>query len=201
MYTVIHESGHCYAMGLSATGDMPIDLAEVHSQGNEWLFTSFIRKEMGHSAYELIADYRLFSDFCSIANCVAVDAFEQYVYTHDDYTADDLDGIMADIMKDMGIYDIFTEIYAAPVSYWHYVTTDNPAYYISYAMSMVPSLSLYAMSLDDFDVAAEAYRNISLVGEYDTFLDTLKRASISSPFDEETYKQLAGLIKKVNELN
>lgn len=200
IFTVIHEAGHCYAMKTSESGNMPIDLAEVHSQGSEWMFTSFIRKEMSKSAYQIIAYYKLFSDFASIANCVSVDAFEQYVYTHDDYTAADLDGIMTNIMKELGIYDIFSQVYADPVGYWHYVTTDNPGYYISYAMSLVPSLSLYAMSLDDFDTAAAAYQSISKVGEYDTFTGALASASISSPFEESTYVKLAALPNVIRDL-
>lgn len=201
-YTVVHEFGHCYAMGLSGTSNIPMDLAEVHSQGNEWLFTSHLRsdKDMSPQAYQFMIYYKMFNDLCSICNCVAVNEFETYVYSHDQYVAESFDYFMIDIMKELGIYDFFKTIYADPVSYWHYVCIDNAGYYISYAMSMVPSLSLYCMGLENFEVAAEAYKNICVVGENDTFLGVLSRANISSPFDEKTYTDIVDAIKAVGNI-
>ena len=193
-YTVIHEFGHCYAMSQSGTMDIPMDLAEVHSQGNEWLYTAYLKGYMSAESYKLLVYYKMFSDLSSICNCLAVNEFEMYVYTHDDYQAGDLDGVMIDIMKDMGIYDLFVELYADPVSYWHYVVVDNPGYYISYAMSLLPSIDLYCMSLEDYNKATAAYLNICTVGEYDTFLGTLERAGISSPFEEKAYSDLIDAI-------
>ncbi len=189
-FTVIHEFGHCYAMANSGTSDIPLDLAEVHSQGNEWLFTSYLKGEISSTAYKVLAEYKLFNDLCSICNCVAINEFEMHVYNYDNYTAESLDYIMTDILKELGIYDLFSEIYQSPASYWHYVVIDNPGYYISYAMSLLPSLNLYTMSMSDYETAAMAYRNICTVGKYDTFLGVLSRAGISSPFEEKTYTDI-----------
>lgn len=188
VYTVLHEYGHYYAMNLSETGDMPIDLAEVHSQGNEWLFTAYLKNLMADKSYDFLEEYRLFSDLCTICNCMCVNKFEMYVYSHEGYTAADLDGIMENVMKEMGVYDVLCEAYANPVQYWHYVTVDNPAYYISYAISLVPSIELFAMAQDDFSVATASYLAIAKVDpEKDTFLGMLSKASISSPFESNAY--------------
>jgi hypothetical protein len=197
-YTIIHEFGHCYAMDQSETMDIPMDLAEVHSQGNEWLYTSFLKGTMSAQSYKLLAYYKMFSDLSTICNCLAVNEFEIYVYTHDDYQAEDLDNVMVSILKDLGIYDLFTEMYADPVSYWHYVVVDNPGYYISYAVSLLPSIDLYCMSLENYETATAAYLDLCTVGSKDTFLSALERAGISSPFEEKTYTDLIAGINAIS---
>jgi predicted small secreted protein len=200
LYTVVHEFGHCYAMEKSASMDIPLDLAEVNSQGNEWLFTSFLRDNVTSKAYTYLVTYRLLSDIASICNCVAVNDFEMYVYSHSDYTAETLDSVMEKVLRDLGIDQIFSQLYESPTSYWHYVTIDNPGYYISYAMSLLPSLELYAMSLDNYDGAAAAYLQLATVGKHDTFLGSLRKAGIGTPFDEQTYRDIAGIPGKLSQL-
>lgn len=200
LYTVIHEFGHCYAMGKSASMGIPLDLAEVNSQGNEWLFTSFLRDRISAKAYTYLVMYRLLSDIASICNCVAVNDFEIYVYSHSDYTADSLDAVMAQILQDLGVADIFSQLYQSPTSYWHYVTIDNPGYYISYAMSLLPSLDLYAASLDDYATAAAAYLQLATVGEHDTFLQSLEKAGIGTPFNAQTYQDIAAIPGRLTKL-
>ena len=190
LFTVVHEYGHAYAMMKSGTSDMPMDLAEVHSQGNEWLFCAYLKQKMPENAYEFLVDYKLFNDLASICNCLAVNEFEQYVYSHDITSADAFDKIMEDVLKDLGIYDFFKRIYADPVSYWHYVCIDNAGYYISYAMSLVPSITIFSEASLDYAKTADAYHSLATVGEYDTFLDKLSSAGISSPFEEKTYTDL-----------
>ncbi len=196
MFTVIHEFGHSYAMTLSGSSDIPMDLAEVQSQGNEWLFLAFLKNKMTANAYEFMADYRLFSDLVNIVNCIAVNDFEAYVYSHDITDPEEYDKVMEQVLKDLGVYDLFIQIYANPVSYWHYVAIDNAGYYISYAMSLVPSITLYAEAMNDFDKAAASYLSLATVGEYDTFLGKLEAAGISSPFDEKTYQDIVAVYKK-----
>lgn len=200
LFTVIHEYGHCYAMSKSETMSIPMDLAEVNSQGNEWLFLSFLRGNIKTPAYEYLVTYRLFSDIANICNCVAVNDFETYVYTHNDYTAETLDSVMKQVLEDLGVYESFSAIYEDPTSYWHYVTIENPGYYISYAMSLLPSLDIFAMSLDNYETAAAAYLSLATVGEHDTFLETLKRTGIGTPFDRETYRNIAEIPERLNRL-
>ena len=197
LFTVIHEYGHAYAMQKSGTGDIPMDLAEVHSQGNEWLFCAYLKQKMPENAYEFLVDYKLFSDLASICNCLAVNEFEQYVYTHDITNSAAFDTIMENVLKELGIYDFFKKIYADPVSYWHYVCIDNPGYYISYAMSLVPSITIFSEASADFDKTADAYHSLAAVGEYDTFLGKLEAAGISSPFEEKTYTDLKAVYEEL----
>ncbi len=80
------------------------------------------------------------------------------------------------------------------------MTIDNPGYYISYAMSLLPSLDLYAASLDDYATAAAAYLQLATVGEHDTFLQSLEKAGIGTPFDAQTYQDIAAIPSRLTKL-
>ncbi len=188
LYTFIHEYGHYHAITYSESMNYSLDLHEVQSQGNEWLFTSFLKSKIPTKQYEYISLYNLLDNLCIILRALSVNEFEKYVYTHDDYTAKDLDRIMADILKEMGAYDIFKSNFeGSPTEYWHYVTVDNPGYYISYAVSLIPSLNLYYESLYNYDVAAEQYLKLSRVDTGADFKNTVINAGLADPFSENAF--------------
>ena len=45
LYTIVHELGHYTAYYHFDDSSLPYDLAETHSQGNEWLFTAYLKNE------------------------------------------------------------------------------------------------------------------------------------------------------------
>ena len=196
--TVLHEGGHYYASRFADLGSIPLDLAETHSQGNEWLFTYFLKDHIPSKQYNALVNYRLYSDLAMIMICLMVDEFEQRVYTTDisKYTPEDFNELMESVATqyfDMTyINDNLTDIQ----SYWRMVVVDQPIYYISYAVSSIASISLYEIALDDFEKATNIY--IKLCEEpvlEEGFLGNIKNAGLYSPFDEQFYKELQALIE------
>ena len=73
-------------------------------------------------------------------------------------------------------------------------TFSQPFYYISYAMSAIPALSLYAESTEDFASAAVKYNIVQYYGNGNsgyTFEEILDKAGIGSPFEKSTYDEIS----------
>lgn len=197
--TVIHEGGHYYASCYADLGEIPLDLAEVHSQANEWLFITHVATLMEKDQYSALASYRLYNDLAMILICLMVDEFEQFVYSTDisKFKAADFDAIMNQVCS--GYFDV--EFFKANVTdvnaYWRAVVVDQPIYYISYAVSSIASLDLYGKAREDYAAASEIYRKLCEEPVEDAgFLESIHAAGLSGPFDKEFYDMLSKLIRK-----
>ncbi len=195
--TAIHEVGHYYGGKHTALNDLPLDLAETHSQANEWLFLSYMDNEMGDALYNATVDYKLYSDLASIIICVIVDEFEEQVYTHPDIanlTGDDLDAIMEEVCENYGGIDFISSYTTDIQYYWRMVVVEQPVYYISYAVSAIAAIDVFTIAEEDYEQAVEIYRAlIEEVNLDDGFLGNTQNAGLDGPFDEEVYIKLQEL--------
>ena len=192
--TVIHEVGHYYGCQHTLLDDLPLDLAETQSQGNEWLFMEYLREQMDPQLYQALLDYKMYSDMSTIVISLIVDEFEQQVYTHPDpssLTSSQLEEMMVSVCEKYGGVDYLAENLTDVHSYWRLVAIEQPVYYISYAVSAVAAMNIYTVAQKDFEEAVQIYAN--LIEELDVdkgFLGNLEEVGISGPFEEEVYKQL-----------
>lgn len=194
--TVIHEGGHYYASRYTDLGAIPLDLAEVHSQGNEWLFTRYMKDVLPIAQYNALKDYLLYEDSAMILICLMVDEFEQIVYTTDltGYTAADFDAIMDTVSKRYFPRGYKKDDLTDLNSYWRMVVVEQPVYYISYAVSSVAAMSLFTAANNDFEAAMATYQKLCEEPVEDGgFLDNLRAAGLATPFEEEFYLQLKAL--------
>ena len=143
----------------------------------------------------------------TVLNATAIDEFEQAVYTgsYEGYTtlnANNYQDLYDTICTKYGINDKENGN-----TYWMGVCFDNAAYYISYAMSALPSLGIYAKAQKDgFDSAKTAYLklftfsdNASLAHKDDkgdiivdaTYTDILHNAGLYGAFDVQLYQLLS----------
>ena len=190
-FTVVHEMGHYYAGLNDPTNSVQLDLAETHSQGNEYLFLAFLEDELDEDVYEAIQLYQLYNSLCSIIIGTVIDEFEEYVYTHvDEFKSGtkSFDTVMYQICENYGGYDWFCEYITDIDSYWKYVVFDAPVYYVSYAYSAVAALSLYIEAIEDVENAREIYR--ALAEDMDVFADfseNLSKVGLPSPYEESVF--------------
>lgn len=195
--TIIHEGGHYYASLYTDLNAIPLDLAEVHSQGNEWLFNYFVQDHMRASQYKALINYRLYEAMSMVLICLMVDEFEQIVYSTDltGYTSEDMDAIMDEVaLRYFPLGNVESNL-ADMNSYWRMVVVDQPVYYISYAVSAIASVSLYTEAVEDFDNAMAIY--VKLCEEVDVeagFLGNIRAAGLYTPFDEEFYVELRQIV-------
>ncbi len=199
--TVIHEAGHYYASRYQDLNSIPLDLAETHSQGNEWLFVQSLNGKMNRDQYKALVNYRLYNDLSMILICLMVDEFEQQVYSTDisGYTALDFDKLMNSICGQYCSAVDATKYLTDMGRYWRAVVVDQPVYYISYAVSSIAAIDLYNMAKTDFAAAAEAYRKLCEEAQEELgFLGNITAAGLAGPFQEEFYIEFAALIKGSN---
>lgn len=192
--TLVHEMGH-YASTLNLDLDeCPMDLAELHSQGNEWLFMNELREELNPNVYAVIRDYKMYMDMCTILVSFMVDDFEERIYTTDvsGYTKENFDAVAEEVCQAYGGADFVNNYLTDFQSYWRLVVMERPVYYVSYAMSDVAALNLYTIASQDTEKAYEIYGHLLKDVDSDLgFQENLKEVGLSGPFDSEVYEAVA----------
>ena len=198
LLTVLHEGGHYYGGMYNNLNDIPMDLAETQSQGNEWLFIAYLLETSNNDCNRLIRDYKLYDDLATILICVIVDEFEERVYSHPDVASldcDDLDAIMADVCASYGGEEYLAEVATDIQNYWRLVVVEQPVYYISYGVSAISAMSIFTQAQEDYDAGVDAYvQVIESVTTDAGFLDNISQIGLDGPFDEDVYKAISKMV-------
>lgn len=212
--TVAHEFGHYMNNVYNGKEyDQSFDLLETHSQGNEMLFIYYIEDFVSAKGYELIETYQLLSTISTVMSAVQVDCFEQAIYRNSydgpnsdvimadgKITSDEYDLLYASISEDLGIAEAYRQD-----DYWRYgMTISSPCYYISYSVSAINALGLYAdAKVKGFDAAKESYLKLFTytdtytedTEEEMTLIEVLEYAGLTSYTEERTYMKIGSLVK------
>lgn len=188
--TIVHEMGHYYA-SLYIPHVASYDVAEIQSQANEFLLMRFMKQYMAEDIYDTLTAYNVYNTVAMALVCVAIDDFEQKVYSIeniDGYTYEDFTAIMGEVnAKYNGAASKVTDMNA----YWLSVCPNSPVYYISYATSSIAALSIYSMAVENEEPARETYRKlIEEIEENDGFKEVLGKIGLNSPFVEDTFKDI-----------
>ncbi|MBQ3754830.1 MAG: hypothetical protein II867_01545 [Clostridia bacterium] len=215
-FTFIHEFGHYNNSFYNQGTGMSYDLDETHSQGNEMMFLAYLSTVLSEypNAYAAIKNDQLVNMFAITLLAMAVDEFEQAVYTNtytgemfeDGITPDEYDKLFYAVMDEYGIKQTLNR------SYWRYVVIESPCYYISYSTSAMASLQLYAFAMEDLAenhnlnaTRAKYYKLITFTDDDENahtdfvgdrvvdigFAETLKYAGLYSIFEEDCYQFLS----------
>jgi hypothetical protein len=195
--TIVHEIGHYYS-SLYNSNLFSYDLAEVQSQGNEMLLLNYLKDHLSPKLYNSVTLYNMYSNITTIISCVIVDEFERRVYALDSvegYGSEEFDAIMESVCEKYGGSEFISQNMGDMNDYWRQVATNNPVYYISYAVSMTSALTIYAEVEEDRDAGREMYRAVvEDVSDEDTFLTGIAKAGITSPFDPETTARIVAVV-------
>jgi hypothetical protein len=208
--TVAHEFGH-YMNEIYNNDEysQSFDLLETHSQGQEMLFMSYAKDFLSGNALTLVSTYNLLSTLQTIVLATQVDCFEQAIYLNQyagpgaeaimedgKITADEYDTVYAGLSEYLGI----AEKYRVD-EYWRYVTISSPCYYISYAISGVNALQIYATAAQKgFDVAKESYLKLFTYTDENPEMTTeevLLYAGLTSYVDERTFTLIKANLGKI----
>lgn len=199
VFTVIHEAGHFWAADCQGGLDIDLDLAELHSQGNEWLMLEFSKGMLSRNCYQALRNYKLYESLATVIVGVIIDEFEEMVYTNAsslDGSLEQLEGYINEICNRYGGKDFIEEYITDISTYWKFVVIESPVYYISYSVSAISALALYSEATKNYAKAFDIYEALS-AGELipDAFLENLKKAGLATPFDESVYIAISQLIK------
>lgn len=225
-FTFLHEFGHYYQNIYNPGLSLNMDHDETQSQGNEMLFLSWLENYLSdkldgnhQDVYNTIKYDSIFDMLAIALLATAVDEFEQAVYAgtwgdsaqYREIAKHEYDGLFEEIMKEYGISGALNS------SYWRYVVIEAPCYYISYAMSAIPSMGIFCKANEEgFEAARESYFKLftfsdeeSLCKVYDevnehgivnkevtaTYSEILNFCGLYGPFQEELYIELSENIK------
>ena len=203
--TMVHEIGHYYASYVN--NDLNnYDLCETHSQANEYLFLQYCKGEINSKVYEVVRYYNLFNSYYIILCATIIDDFEQRVYSLDSvegFTSADFDAIMTEVIADYGkTPEWFATNITDMYSYWRKVAIDNPVYYISYAVSSIAAVEIFAIAEstaenEGYEAAQQIYIGlVEGVTEEDGFCEALKKVGLYTPFEEEAFQKVAATMRK-----
>ncbi len=193
--TLTHEYGHYnnYYVHADEARDMSnLDLAEVHSQGLEILFGEFYEEMFGESAGQAAEAYGLLTFVNTVMDGCMYDEWQQYVYGLEDPTIEDISLKFNEIARSYGYnYEADQPSYDW-VEIPHNFT--SPIYYISYAVSVLPALEIWAISQTDFDKACDLYMKMVEFGEAEDFVKTVEAAGLTNPFSDGYIENITRVI-------
>lgn len=208
LMTFVHEFGHFtafYNLGGGASSDL--DVAEIHSQANEMLFLPRLYEIYGNTVGDFLVKNELFDSlYWSVTMGCLLDEFQREIYSNTEVysNADAINGLFESLMYEYNA-DGYGELLSANAGYdfnkywWANVshTFESPFYYISYAMSALPSLTIYEDGIEvSREVAIQEYNAIQAYGDGSiSFEDVLTTAKVASPFFRTTVRDLATFLR------
>ncbi len=195
--TAVHEFGHYnnfyWTDGSWYNGSKSIDIAEVHSQALELLFTQFYPELFGEEVAEFLTVLLLDNMIESaIIQGALQDELQQFVFGTEDVTLQQINEKYCSLCKEYLVVspdDERTEMYSW-VDTHHFF--DHPLYYISYAVSAAGSLEFWLAAQDDYFAAVDDYLRFTAqkMDEYD-FQESFEAVGLQSPFSAEFIEALA----------
>lgn len=199
--TFIHEFGHYNNFKVNKATNLSYDLAETHSQGNELLFLAWLDKNdtthiYSNNLMRAIHLSEVYEALTTVVLATMVNEFEYRVYTStEELTSASFDTYYREAGDALGGYDeimecLYQENNGKQIDYWKLVTIENPAYYISYAMSKIPSLEIYSIAKEDLAKGRNSYKKTYTLDnnlKLTNFLGVLESAGLYSPFSQEAF--------------
>ena len=215
VFTFAHEFGHYYNNVYNQGLSLSMDHDETQSQGNEMLFLAWLFNNKPGDVtfgYDAVMYYQLFNMAYTIILATAVDEFEYAAYTgiyEGKPVASSSGSVNYNTLfkKVLGSYtEFFLSDKIDQSDYWSYVVFDQAGYYISYAMSALPSLEIYVNARYDYDSAKESYLKLFTFSDDERFVETdesgnrsvianygeiLEYCGLKTPFQVEMYETIS----------
>ena len=129
-----------------------------------------------------------------------VDEFQENVYLHPEMTPKQRNDYWKSLEEKYRPYMSYEDVpYLCEGTRWQYQMHiyENPFYYIDYCLAQTVALGFLVASLENYDDALNRYLAFVRTGGQKPFPETVKNASLASPFDEGA---LAMIAKKVSEI-
>lgn len=187
--TMVHEFAH-YFVYTQSISQACMDLSETQSQADEFMFMRYMFDNYDLSEEVIVAIEReqLSHAYLYIAISALVNEFEKLAFSIDNATAQDIAQAESKIISSVG-EDKLNECGIPFKTYWRMVCVQSPAYYISYATSVLNCLELYNLSATDYNAAKSNYLKLCIY-DYDNmdYSDVLNYAGLSDPLDGNTFR-------------
>lgn len=175
--TFAHEFGHFCNDYATYGGKTSVDVAEVFSQGMEYLSLCYGQSDSG------LTRLKMADSLCIYVEQSAYASFEQKVYglTGDALTVENVQKIYEETGRTYGL-DIWNWDARSYVAIQHFYTA--PMYIVSYVVSNDAALQLYQRELAQSGTGLALYEQ-SLTTQEAGFLSFVEEAGLESPFGED----------------
>ncbi len=187
--TAVHEFGHYnqyyWHPAASNERDLSYDLAEVHSQALELLFSEHYPRIFGRDS-QVVTDSQLTDILYSIFTGSFHDELQQYVYSTDNVTREQINEEYNRLCEEYGI---------APGEEWDWVeiphTFEEPCYYISYSVSASGALAFWLEAQKDYEAAVDTYLRFTALSPDTSFQECFDIVGLDNPLTPEYLEMLA----------
>ena len=209
MQVLTHELGHAFA-GYMAMRNQPIseyysestDIAEIHSMSMEQFAYPYAERFFGKDAdkyrFQHLQDAITFVPFG-----VAVDEFQHICYEKPELTPKERTyewHKLEEKYMPWRKYDESDE-FMNRGGYWYHKLHifQEPMYYINYTLTTMGAMEFKKKYAEDKEKAWEDYLKLCKVGGSLSYLETLKYANVSSPFEEGSVEKSCSYAKEILE--
>ena len=182
--TFAHEFGHFCSDYASMGSGAGVDVAEVFSQGMEYLSLTY------GPADENLAKLKLLDCLCIFVEQAAYASFEQQVYSLEgqELTVENIEALYDLVCENYGLNGGFTYLFIT-----HFFT--EPMYVISYVVSNDAALQLYQMEQQHAG-SGLACLQANLTTREPYFLAFLQQAGLESPFANGRIRSVKETLQK-----
>ena len=183
--TFAHEFGHFCSDYVSMGSGVGVDVAEIFSQGMEYL--SLVHG----TADQNLAKLKLLDSLCIYVEQAAYASFEQQVYglEGDALTVENVEALYQQVCQNYGMAGGFTYLFIT-----HFFT--EPMYVISYVVSNDAALQLYQMELERSGAGLACLKeSLGTLEPY--FLAFLEEAGLESPFADGRIQRVRDTLQGV----
>ena len=200
IFTIIHELGHYYAEYCNPNKNIPLDIAEIHSQANELMFLIYLKDVISNDAYEVLALDSVLDVLRASIVSNLMNEFEMRVFTRnvENYTSVEFDAIMTEVMNEFGLDFLQNTFRVDLYNYWKRAIIQQPCYYISYSVSGITALGLYCQAIQsqaDYKEALTKYDNLCNADFTGGLTQTLASVNVSNPFNLSTFETISNALK------
>ncbi len=193
--TLAHEFGHFVDGYVNYGGTNSLELAEVCSQGLEYIVLSRLDSKLGEATYDALKKSMIISALETVIYQSMYALFEHYVY---DLDVVSVDATMLDSLAKQAVEQVLGQCNSLRINYdavscstmlvTHLVI--SPLYVQSYSTSIIPSLEIF---LDEEAEEAGLDKYLAIIYREDdySFSEAIKLSGLSSPFDKGTLSGIA----------
>ena len=201
MQVLTHELGHAFA-GYMAMRSQPIsdyygestDIAEIHSMSMEQFAYPYAERFFGNQA-DKFRFAHLQEAITFVPFGVAVDEFQHICYAHPELTPKERTYQWHLLeQKYMPWRKYEDDPFLESGGYWYHKLHIYlyPFYYINYTLTTMGAMEFKKKYAEDKNAAWQDYLNLCKVGGSRSYLETLRYANLSVPFEEGAVERACG---------
>lgn len=198
-----HEAGHAFQVYSSRNYETPeynfptYEACEIHSMSMEFFtypwMNLFFEEEVDKYKYSHLSESLLF-----IPYGVTVDEFQHYVYENPEATKEERKKAWRTIEKKyLPHRDYETNEYLEKGAWWHQQghIFGSPFYYIDYTLAQICAFQFFKKAVENRELAWSDYLRLCKAGGSESFLDLVKLANLTSPFEMGCISSVIGHIE------